>query len=87
MKRRWLPIIAPALLGLAIGVWFNLSDLPNPTIFLRIDASASRNKIPLDAVIFGKLIVLHTEKTTSTVYIIATNRQIDPGSKICTPLE
>jgi len=39
MKRRWLPIIAPALLGLAIGVWFNLSDLPNPTIFLRIDMS------------------------------------------------
>jgi len=47
----------------------------------------SRKKIPLDAVIFGKLIVLHTEKTTSTVYITATNRQIDPGSKICTPLE
>ena len=37
MKRRWLPIMAPALLGLAIGVWFNLSDLPNPTFFLRID--------------------------------------------------
>jgi LysM domain-containing protein len=48
---------------------------------------ASRNKIPLDAVIFGKLIVLHTEKTTSTVYITATNRQIPPGSRICTPLE
>ena len=42
----------------------------------------SRKKIPLDAVIFGKLIVLHTEKTTSTVYITATNRQIDTGSKI-----
>ena len=48
---------------------------------------ASRNKIPLDAVIFGKFIVLHTEKTTSTVYITATNRQISPGSRICTPLE
>ncbi|MBW1821401.1 MAG: LysM peptidoglycan-binding domain-containing protein [Deltaproteobacteria bacterium] len=48
---------------------------------------ASRKKIPLDAVIFGKLIVLHTENTTSTVYITATNRQIAPGSKICTPLE
>jgi len=48
---------------------------------------ASRNKIPLDAVIFGKFIVLHTEKTTSTVYITATNRQIPPGSRICTPLE
>ena len=48
---------------------------------------ASRKKFPLDAVIFGKLIVLHTEKTTSTVYITATNRQIVPGSKICTPLE
>jgi len=48
---------------------------------------ASRNKIPLDAVIFGKLIVLHTEKTTSTVYITATNRQVAPGSSICTPPE
>ena len=48
---------------------------------------ASRKKIPLDVVIFGKLIVLHTEKTTSTVYITATDRQVDPGSKICTPLE
>jgi len=48
---------------------------------------ASRKKIPLDAVIFGKFIVLHTEKTTSTVYIISTNRQIAPGSKICTPPE
>jgi LysM domain-containing protein len=48
---------------------------------------ASREKIPLDVVIFGKLIVLHTEKTTSTVYITATDRQVDPGSKICTPPE
>jgi len=48
---------------------------------------ASRNKISLDAVIFGKLIVLHTEKTTSTVQIISTNRQVSPGSKICTPLK
>jgi two-component system OmpR family sensor kinase len=39
MKRRWLPIVAPAILGLAIGVWFNLSDLPNPTIILRVDMS------------------------------------------------
>ncbi|MDY6790172.1 MAG: LysM domain-containing protein [Thermodesulfobacteriota bacterium] len=50
-------------------------------------ASTSWKKVPLDAVIFGKLIVLHTEKTTSTVYITSTNRQIDPGSRICTPLE
>ena len=50
-------------------------------------ASVTRNKIPLDAVIYGKFIVLHTEKTTSTVYIISTNRQINPGSKICTPPE
>jgi LysM repeat protein len=50
-------------------------------------AQGSRKKIPLDAVIFGKLIVLHTEKTTSTVFITATDRQVDPGSKICTPPE
>jgi hypothetical protein len=48
---------------------------------------ASRKKIPLDAVIFGKLIVLHTEKTTSTVYITRTSRHITPGSRICTPPE
>ena len=47
----------------------------------------SRRKIPLDAIIFGKLIVLHTEKTTSTVYITATSRHISPGSSICTPPE
>ena len=47
----------------------------------------SRKKIPLDAVIYGRLIVLHTEKTTSTVYITATNRHIAPGSTICTPPE
>lgn len=52
----------------------------------RIDP-ASRDKIPLDAVIFGKLIVLHTEKITSTVYITSTNRQVAPGSRICTPPE
>jgi LysM domain-containing protein len=60
------------------------------SIFYQVKSSrgeASRNKIPLDAVIFGKFIVLHTEKTTSTVYITATNRQIPPGSRICTPLE
>ncbi|MCP4369328.1 MAG: hypothetical protein GY797_14615, partial [Deltaproteobacteria bacterium] len=48
---------------------------------------ASRKKISLDAVIFGKLIVLHTEKTTSTVYITRTSRHITPGSAICTPPE
>ncbi|MBT8357742.1 MAG: LysM peptidoglycan-binding domain-containing protein [Desulfobacterales bacterium] len=48
---------------------------------------ASRSKISLDAVIFGELIVLHTEKTTSTVYITSTNRQVAPGSKICTPIK
>ena len=49
--------------------------------------SESRKKFPLDAVIFGKFIVLHTEKTTSTVYILSTNRQVTPGSRICTPPE
>ncbi len=50
-------------------------------------APVSRKEMPLDAVIFGKLIVLHTEKTTSTVYITATSRHITPGSSICTPPE
>lgn len=50
-------------------------------------SSSSWRKIPLDAVIFGSLIVLHTEKTTSTVYITSTSRQVVPGTRICTPIE
>ena len=37
---RWLPILAPALLGLILAVWYNHSDLANPTFILRAQMSA-----------------------------------------------
>jgi two-component system OmpR family sensor kinase len=37
---RWLPILAPALLGLILAVWYNQSDLANPTLVLRAQMSA-----------------------------------------------
>lgn len=40
MILRWLPILAPALLGLILAVWFNQSGLPNPTLVLRAQISA-----------------------------------------------
>jgi len=52
----------------------------------RIDPK-KRKKFPLDAVIFGELLVLHTEETTSTVFITKTDRNISPGTTICTPPE
>ncbi len=52
----------------------------------RIDPK-TRKKFPLDAIIFGELLVLHTEETTSTVFITKADRNISPGTKICTPPE
>jgi two-component system OmpR family sensor kinase len=37
---RWAIVLVPVLLGLVIGVWINLSDLPNPTYYMRIQLSA-----------------------------------------------
>jgi two-component system OmpR family sensor kinase len=37
---RWLPILAPALLGLILAAWYNQSDLANPTFVLRAQMSA-----------------------------------------------
>lgn len=39
MILRWMPILAPAVLALVIAILFNQSDLPNPTLFLRIQVS------------------------------------------------
>jgi two-component system OmpR family sensor kinase len=40
MILRWLPILAPALLGIVLGIWFNQSGFPNPTFVLRAQVSA-----------------------------------------------
>jgi len=47
----------------------------------------SKEKVPLTPIIHGSLLVLHTEPTTSTVLITRSDRSIDPGAKICSPVE
>jgi len=41
---------------------------------------------PLSIVEFGTLFVLHTEQTTSTVLITRSDKSINAGAKICSPL-
>ena len=43
------------------------------------------SKIPLAPVTIGSLLVLHTEKTTSTVVITSSSRKISPGQPFHTP--
>lgn len=44
-----------------------------------------KESVTLAPVDMGSLVVLHTEKTTSTVYITDASRKITPGEKIRTP--
>ena len=48
---------------------------------------ASKKNSLLSPVVYGKLLVLHTEPTTSTVLVIRTEQGIPPGATICSPLE
>ena len=41
----------------------------------------------LSPVVYGTLLVLHTEKTSSTVLITRTEKSIQPGATICSPME
>ena len=41
----------------------------------------------LSPVVYGTLLVLHTEQTTSTVLVIRTEQSIQPGATICSPME
>ena len=41
----------------------------------------------LSPVVYGTLLVLHTEPTTSTVLVIRTEQGIQPGATICSPME
>ena len=47
----------------------------------------SKQSILLTPVIHGSLLVLHTEPTTSTVLITRSDQTIQPGTKICSPIE
>lgn len=48
---------------------------------------ASDKTIRLNPVNFGTLLVLHTEKTTSTVIVTNSNKDIHPGDKVCSPFQ
>jgi hypothetical protein len=47
----------------------------------------SNEEVLLTPNILGSLLVLHTEPTTSTVLITRSDRSIDPGTKIFSPIE
>jgi len=47
----------------------------------------SKEKVPLTPYIYGTLLVLHTEQTTSTALITRSERSIHPETKICSPIE
>lgn len=47
----------------------------------------SKEDVPLTPVIYGALLVLHTEPTTSTVLITQSDQSVHPGTKICSPIE
>lgn len=39
MKLRWLPLLAPALIGLVLSLWLNLGSGPNPVLIIRVETS------------------------------------------------
>ena len=47
----------------------------------------SKKDVLLTQIVYGTLLVLHTEKTTSTVLITRSDRSINLGAKICSPIE
>ena len=52
----------------------------------RLDMEAKED-ILLTQIVYGTLLVLHTEQTTSTVLITRSDQSITPGAKICSPIE
>jgi hypothetical protein len=48
---------------------------------------ASKENVPLTPVVYGSLLVLHTEKSTSTVLITQSDHSIHPWAKIVSPGE
>jgi len=47
----------------------------------------SKEDVLLSQIVYGTLLVLHTEQTTSTVLITRSDQSINPGAKICSPIE
>jgi hypothetical protein len=52
----------------------------------RLDTE-TKEDVLLTQVVYGALLVLHTEQTTSTVLITRSDQSINPGAKICSPIE
>jgi len=49
--------------------------------------SKSKGDVPLTPYVYGMLLVLHTEQTTSTALITRSEQSVHPESKICSPIE
>jgi hypothetical protein len=47
----------------------------------------TKEDVLLTQIVYGTLLVLHTEQTTSTVLITRSDQSITPGAKICSPIE
>jgi hypothetical protein len=47
----------------------------------------TKEDVLLTPIVYGTLLVLHTEQTTSTVLITRSDQSIYPGAKICSPIE
>jgi hypothetical protein len=52
----------------------------------RLDTK-TKEDVLLTQIVYGTLLVLHTEQTTSTVLITRSDQSINPGAKICSPIE
>jgi hypothetical protein len=52
----------------------------------RLDTDTKKDVL-LTQIVYGTLLVLHTEQTTSTVLITRSDQSINPGAKICSPIE
>jgi hypothetical protein len=52
----------------------------------RLDTE-TKEDVLLTPIVYGTLLVLHTEQTTSTVLITRSDQSISPGAKICSPIE
>jgi hypothetical protein len=52
----------------------------------RLDTKTKQDVL-LTQIVYGTLLVLHTEQTTSTVLITRSDQSINPGAKICSPTE
>jgi LysM domain len=68
--------------GVKIGQSYSIYYQENEKI-----GEASKEIVPLTPVVYGSLLVLHTEKSTSTVLITRSDQSVHPGTKIASPIQ